>query len=397
MASIRIIDEGTKKQRYQVTYEQKLNDKGCRKRRSKTFPIGTPLKEVKAFQRKVETEYQMSMGVDLAYMDITMNAFVPLFMEHCMAQMSPSTVRTYLQSINSKSIGIVMFFGEQKLRNITTADVQCYIRFLEKQKKKNGEPLSPKTIINQTYVISAMFEYAMRIGYIERKVNPCQYVETPRRIQKEVDVYTAEEANQVLHLLAEGDDIMLYFAVNLALGCGCRRSEISALKIQDFDFKRNLLHISRARVYGKGGDSEKETKTKSGKRVIVLPSGISDVVQKVTKYKLRCQNRSNGTYQNSDYLYVDEEGRLLHVSTITNRWCKWLTKHPEVRKLNFHALRHTYCSLMLSYGIDPRALADLMGHANPIISLNTYAHSYMETKRGYVQTLNKALYASADA
>ena len=55
MASIRIIDEGTKKQRYQVNYEQKLNDKGYRKRRSKTFPIGTPLKEVKAFQRKVET------------------------------------------------------------------------------------------------------------------------------------------------------------------------------------------------------------------------------------------------------------------------------------------------------------------------------------------------------
>ena len=124
---------------------------------------------------------------------------------------------------------------------------------------------------------------------------------------------------------------------------------------------------------------------------------ISDVVHKVTKYKLRCKNRSNGTYQDSDYLYVDEEGNLLHVSTITNRWCKWLKKHSEVQNLNFHALRHTYCSLMLSYDIDPRALADLMGHANPIISLNTYSHSYMETKLGYVQTLNKALYASADA
>lgn len=339
----------------------------------------------------------MSMGVDLAYMDITMNAFIPLFMEHCEAQMSPSTVRTYLQSINSKNIGIAMYFGEQKLRNITTADIQRYIRFLEKQKKKDGEPLSPKTIINQTYVISAMFEYAMRIGYIERKVNPCQYVETPRRVHKEVEVYTAEEAKQVLQLLAEDDDIMLYFAVSLALGCGCRRSEICALKRQDFDFKRNLLQISRAIVYGKAGDHEKETKTKSGKRSIVIPDGIAEVVREVTKYKLRCKNRCEGEYQDSDYLYVDEAGNLLHVSTITNRWYKWLKKHPEVRSLRFHALRHTYCSLMLSYGIDPRALADLMGHASPIISLNTYSHSYMETKQGYVQTLNKALYTSADA
>ena len=36
-------------------------------------------------------------------------------------------------------------------------------------------------------------------------------------------------ASSSLLSLAEGD-IMLYFAVNLALGCGLRRSEIAALK-----------------------------------------------------------------------------------------------------------------------------------------------------------------------
>lgn len=396
MASIRIIDEGTKKQRYQVTYEQKINDKGSRKRRSKTFPVGTTLKEVKAFQRKVENEYAMSMGVNLEYMDITMKAFIPFFLEHCEAQMSPATVRTYVQAINSKNNGIAVFFGEQKLRSITTADVQRYIRFLEKRKKKNGEPLSPKSIINQVYVVSAMFEYAMRIGYIERKVNPCQYVETPRKVQKEIDVYTAEEAKQILQLLSEDEDIMLFFAVSLALSCGCRRSEICALKGTDFDFKRNLLQVSRARVYGIAGDSEKDTKTKSGRRSIVIPEGISDVVHKVNRYKMKCKNIADGKYHDSEYLYVDEKGESLHVSTITNRWRKWIKKHPEIRYLHFHGLRHTYCSLMLSYGIDPRALADQMGHANPIISLNTYSHSYMETKQGYVQALNNALYASGD-
>ena len=96
----------------------------------------------------------------------------------------------------------------------------------------------------------------------------------------------------------------------------------------------------------------------------------------------------------SDYLYVDEFGRNLHVSTTTNRWLKWRQKHPEIKKISFHALRHTYCSLMLTYGIDPRTLADLMGHSTPIISLNTYSHSYMETKQTYVNSLNDALYAS---
>lgn len=59
-------------------------------------------------------------------------------------------------------------------------------------------------------------------------------------------------------------------------------------------------------------------------------------------------------------------------------------------------LRHTYCSLMLTYGIDARTLADLIAHSSASISLNVYSHSYMETKQSYVNTLNDALYVSAN-
>ena len=147
-------------------------------------------------------------------------------------------------------------------------------------------------------------------------------------------------------------------------------------------------------VYGKGIDIEKETKTKSGKRTIVIPAGVLETVRKVQKYKMKCRTKHPEKYHESDYLYVDEFGRNLHVSTTTNRWLKWRQKHPEIKKISFHALRHTYCSLMLTYGIDPRTLADLMGHSSAIISLNTYAHAYTETKQTYVKSLNDALYAS---
>lgn len=397
MANIRVLDEGTKNQRYQLNYEEKLIGTDVRKRRSKTFPAGTPLREVKAFQRKVETEYAMSTGVNVEHFDITVEAFLPYFMEHCEAQMSPSTVRTYTQAINSKEVGIKKYFGDKKLRTIKTIDIQNYIRVLEKHKTKEGKPMAPKSIINYVYIISAMFEYAMRIGYMERKTNPCQYAELPKKVpQKQIEVYTADEAKEVLQLLAQDEDIMLYFAVNLAVGCGLRRSEIAALKIQDFDFKRNILHVSRAVVYGRGKDVEKETKTESGKRSIVIPAGVSEAIHKVKKYKMKCRTNCQGTYYESDYLYVNENGKLLHVSTVTNRWLKWLNKHPEVKKISFHALRHTYCSLMLTYGIDARTLADLMGHSSASISLNVYSHSYMETKQSYVNTLNDALYVSAN-
>lgn len=393
MASVTILDKGTKKQRYKVTYEQKIYNSAVRKRKSKTFPVGTQMKEIKAFMRKVETEYAMASGVELEYYDITLEEFIPYFIEHMEAQLSPSTIRTNLQAINSKEIGIRKFFGDKKMRLIKTLDVQNYVRFLEKHKTaKDNKPMSPKSIRNYVYVLSSMFEYAMKVGYMERKQNPCRYVELPKKVQPEIQVYTADEAKEVLQILAAEDDIMLYFAVNLALGCGLRRSEIAAIKSSDF--QNGLLKISRAMVYGKGVDIEKETKTKSGKRTIVIPAGVLEAVRKVQKYKMKCRTKHQGKYHESDYLYVDEYGRNLHVSTTTNRWLKWLQKHPDIKKISFHALRHTYCSLMLTYGIDPRTLADLMGHSSAIISLNTYAHSYTETKQTYVNSLNDALYAS---
>ena len=129
MASVTILDKGTKKQRYKVTYEQKIYNSAVRKRKSKTFPVGTQMKEIKAFMRKVETEYAMASGVELEYYDITLEEFIPYFIEHMEAQLSPSTIRTNLQAINSKEIGIRKFFGDKKMRLIKTLDVQNYVRF----------------------------------------------------------------------------------------------------------------------------------------------------------------------------------------------------------------------------------------------------------------------------
>ncbi len=44
---------------------------------------------------------------------------------------------------------------------------------------------------------------------------------------------------------------------------------------------------------------------------------------------------------------------------------------PHVR---FHDLRHTAASLMLTRGVHPKAVSDLLGHATVSITLDTYSH-----------------------
>ncbi|MEX3745524.1 MULTISPECIES: tyrosine-type recombinase/integrase [Lysinibacillus] len=43
-------------------------------------------------------------------------------------------------------------------------------------------------------------------------------------------------------------------------------------------------------------------------------------------------------------------------------------------RIRFHDLRHTHASILISEGVDIVKVAHRLGHANPKITLETYAH-----------------------
>jgi len=48
--------------------------------------------------------------------------------------------------------------------------------------------------------------------------------------------------------------------------------------------------------------------------------------------------------------------------------------------IRFHDLRHTAASLMLNHSVPVLVVSRMLGHANPSITLNTYAHLYHESQ-----------------
>lgn len=72
--------------------------------------------------------------------------------------------------------------------------------------------------------------------------------------------------------------------------------------------------------------------------------------------------------------------------TMQNRF-KAVLKACQLRSVNFHLLRHTYATVCIEKGFDPKALSELLGHADASITLNRYVHSSMELKKNYVNRL----------
>ena len=49
-------------------------------------------------------------------------------------------------------------------------------------------------------------------------------------------------------------------------------------------------------------------------------------------------------------------------------------KQAGVPSVHFHDLRHTFASTLLSQGVSVKAVADWLGHASPVMTLNIYSH-----------------------
>ena len=53
-----------------------------------------------------------------------------------------------------------------------------------------------------------------------------------------------------------------------------------------------------------------------------------------------------------------------------------MLKRAGLRDIRFHDLRHTYASLMVAAGVDPKTLQYQMGHSSIKITMDRYAHLF---------------------
>ena len=193
----------------------------------------------------------------------------------------------------------------------------------------------------------------MRWSLIPRNV--CEVVVPPRVPKSEIKPLDARQAKKLLDT-AKDTQPGFYALYVLAVTTGMRNGEILGLQWRDIDLDAGTLKVRRTVFNG----VISTPKTARSKRGIRLPKMAVDA--------LRQHPRS------SEWVFSSKNGTSLSVHNLHNRSWKPLLRDAGLPDIRFHDLRHTCATLLLSKGVHPKLVQELLGHSSIEITLDTYSH-----------------------
>ena len=86
-----------------------------------------------------------------------------------------------------------------------------------------------------------------------------------------------------------------------------------------------------------------------------------------------CMEKALPLFQRSEE-FTTEAGTLINPSNLRQRSLALLLNKAGLPHIRFHDLKHTCATLLLSKGVHPKFVQELLGHATIAITLDTYSH-----------------------
>jgi integrase len=209
------------------------------------------------------------------------------------------------------------------------------------------QTFSPKTANEYLGHANALFNWMERSERLER--NPLKIVGKSETRGKERYVRRALSESELATLIdTSGKRALPYM---LAAYTGLRRGEIQKLTWDD-------LHLDEARPYILARAS-----TTKNKKTAVLPL-VLPLVAALKEWRAKKQNLSGKVFR----FGVPKAVTLL--KDLAACGIKGVDEHG--RHLDFHALRHTFATMLARAGVSPRVAMELMRHSDMRLTAKTY-------------------------
>ena len=303
------------------------------------------------------------------------------YQTYCKLGLKPSTRVTYEHRIYDQ---IIPKIGDVPLKSITASMLDRFyaeLRYKGRLVKQDiyGEGLSMATIRNIYFHCKAALDRAVKDRLIlSNPADACTPI--PKR-SAEVEVLSPEEMQRLMIQAKEEGFFEMFM---LDIGTGLRRGELLGLQWSDINFETGEVKITRQiNMVGKV-PTVSTLKTKSSNRTIILQKPMLDMLR---EYK----ERVNSRWLFPSPVYDDKP----RDPTACRKKLSQILEHAGCKHVKFHALRHTYATMSLAYGMDVKTLSATLGHASVSETLDIYSHTTDEMQKSAAAKIDKA-FGNAD-
>lgn len=272
-------------------------------------------------------------------------------------------------------------FAGAEIRTIRRSHVEAWIKTMV------VAGLAPGTVRTRFNNVRAVFRAAHRDRVIGS--DPCEAVVLPRRRRGEMAMVipTPEEVGRIMGAA----DPWFAPLIGLCAFAGLRLGEVAGVQVDDIDWLRKTLTVSRQVQRAGGSDVDVRAPKYGSERTVYLPD---ELVMMLSEHV-----RNQGVLPGG-WLFVGSGGNPPHQDGVRGEWLRTL-RRAGVAGVRMHNLRHFYASGLIAAGCDVVTVQRALGHSSATTTLATYSHLWPtaedRTRSAAAAVMRTALADSADS
>jgi integrase len=299
---------------------------------------------------------------------------------------APTTLYGY-RRIVAKRIGPAL--GSKRLDKLTAHDLD---RFYADQLASG---LGDRSVHHIHRQISAALRQGRKWGWVA--TNVAEDATPPKLRRAEMNVPSPEQVTALIGEAARPETRspeMAAVITVLAL-TGMRRGELCGLRWSDVDWQGSAVNINQAIWQTGEGIGAKSPKTHQARRLVLGENAVAVLADRHARASADAE-MAKVKLPDSAYIFspdVDGAGPI-HPDSVTqafNRLCRRM-EEPALTKLReakpkatrtdlapadrwdfrLHDLRHYTATQLFAAGLNPKTVADRLGHADPSVTLRVY-------------------------
>jgi integrase len=314
--------------------------------------------QAEALAKVAELKQQLVSGT-LSDTKLTVKQYLESWLKEKERQVKARTAFDYRYNLEKY---IYPGIGYIKLEKLTPLQVQ---RFLSEV----ADAVSPDRANKCRRELLGVLKQAVRWGLIPR--NPVDAVAPLKHERREMVLWTAHQAAAFLQRARAH---RLYALFYVAMSTGLRSGELIGLRWQDVKGDKLIIRQNFVKV---GAALLKETpKSKKGNRVVAISP---DVLEVLSVHRATQETERQPSWPEDDLVFVSEVGTPLNPDNL-RRLRNSLMDGAKVPRVRLHDLRHLHASVAIKSGVDPKVLADRLGHARASFTLDVYTHLFEEQR-----------------